>query len=40
MLSTDAEIGYLIMDLDREVSEEVKEDIARLDTNIKTRILY
>jgi D-3-phosphoglycerate dehydrogenase len=40
MLSTDAEIGYLIMDLDQDVSLDVRDDIARLDTNIKTRILY
>jgi D-3-phosphoglycerate dehydrogenase / 2-oxoglutarate reductase len=40
MLSTDAEIGYLIMDLDRAVSLEVRDDIAALSTNIKTRILY
>ncbi|HEX5660582.1 MAG TPA: phosphoglycerate dehydrogenase [Polyangiales bacterium] len=40
MLSTDAEIGYLIMDLDRAVSLDVRDDIAKLDTSIKTRILY
>ena len=40
MLATDAEIGYLIMDLDRAVSLEVRDDIAALSTNIKTRILY
>lgn len=40
MLSTDAEIGYLIMDLDQNVSNEVCEDIAALHTNIRTRILY
>jgi D-3-phosphoglycerate dehydrogenase len=40
MLSTDAEIGYLIMDLDQQVSRDVREDIAALETNIRTRILY
>jgi D-3-phosphoglycerate dehydrogenase len=40
MLSTDADIGYLIMDLDQDVSREVREDIAALETNIRTRILY
>jgi len=40
MLATDADIGYLIMDLDQAVSGDVREDIAALDTNIRTRILY
>ncbi len=40
LLSTDAEIGYLIMDLDQDVSREVRDAIAALDTNIRTRILY
>jgi D-3-phosphoglycerate dehydrogenase len=40
VLSTDAEIGYLIMDLDQDVSREVRDDIAALETNIRTRILY
>jgi D-3-phosphoglycerate dehydrogenase len=40
MLSTDADIGYLIMDLDQDVSLDVRDDIAKLDTSIKTRILY
>jgi D-3-phosphoglycerate dehydrogenase len=40
MLSTDMNIGYLIMDLDQDVSHDVREDIAALDTNIRTRILY
>jgi D-3-phosphoglycerate dehydrogenase len=40
MLATDAEIGYLIMDLDQQVSRDVREDIAALETNIRTRILY
>lgn len=40
LLATDADIGYLIMDLDRDVSNEVREDIAALSTSIRTRILY
>ena len=40
MLSTNAEIGYLIMDLDGDVSEEVCRDICALPTNIRTRVPY
>lgn len=40
MLSTDADIGYLIMDLDHEVSEEVYTSIAGLATSIRTRRVY
>jgi D-3-phosphoglycerate dehydrogenase len=40
LLATDANIGYLIMDLDKDVSGQVRKAIAALDTNIKTRILY
>jgi D-3-phosphoglycerate dehydrogenase len=40
VLATDPEIGYLVMDLDQDVSREVKNAMAALDTNIKTRILY
>lgn len=40
MLSTDPDIGYLIMDLDHNVSHEVRDAIAALETNIRTRILY
>ena len=39
-LATHGDIGYLIADLDQGVSLEVKEAIAALETNIKTRILY
>ncbi|PIR23189.1 MAG: phosphoglycerate dehydrogenase [Deltaproteobacteria bacterium CG11_big_fil_rev_8_21_14_0_20_45_16] len=39
-LSTDPDIGYLIMDVDRNVSDVVKERIKKLPTSIKTRILY
>jgi D-3-phosphoglycerate dehydrogenase len=39
-LSTDADIGYLVMDTDRALSSEVKAAIEELPTSIKTRILY
>lgn len=40
LLSTDADIGYLIMDLDQDVSQTVKKAISELPTSIKTRILF
>ncbi len=40
LLKTHADIGYLIMDLDQDVSSEVCRDISQLHTNIRTRILY
>ncbi|APR87896.1 D-3-phosphoglycerate dehydrogenase [Minicystis rosea] len=40
VLSTDAQIGYLIMDLNHDVSTEVSRAIAALPTNIRTRVLY
>ncbi len=40
LLSTDADIGYLIMDLDHDVSNDVKVAVASLETSIKTRILF
>ncbi len=40
VLATDANIGYLVMDLDKEVATDVRNDIAALGTSIKTRILY
>ncbi|HKU37238.1 MAG TPA: phosphoglycerate dehydrogenase [Polyangiales bacterium] len=40
MLKTHENIGYLIMDLDQDVSREVCRDISNLETNIRTRILY
>ncbi|MFO0676002.1 MAG: phosphoglycerate dehydrogenase [Polyangiaceae bacterium] len=39
-LATDATTGYLVMDLDHDVSNDVAKAIAALDTNIRTRILY
>jgi D-3-phosphoglycerate dehydrogenase / 2-oxoglutarate reductase len=40
VLSTDVDIGYLVMDLDQDVSQDVKRGIAALPTSIKTRILF
>lgn len=40
MLSTEADIGYLIMDLDHEVSDEVYKSITGLATSIRTRRVY
>ncbi len=40
VLSTDPEIGYLIMDLNQDVSAQVSEAMAALPTSIKTRVLY
>jgi D-3-phosphoglycerate dehydrogenase / 2-oxoglutarate reductase len=40
VLSTDPSIGYLLMDLDNNVSDDVCHAIAALSTNIKTRINY
>ncbi len=39
-LSTFKGVGYLIMDLGKNVSNEVKERLEKLDSNIRTRILY
>jgi D-3-phosphoglycerate dehydrogenase len=40
VLSTDANIGYLIMDLNEDVSAGVSQAIEALPTNIRTRVLY
>jgi D-3-phosphoglycerate dehydrogenase / 2-oxoglutarate reductase len=40
LLATDPQIGYLVMDLDKEVANDVRHAIAALDASIKTRILY
>ena len=37
VLATDADIGYLIMDLDQDVSAQVVEDMRRLPTSISAR---
>jgi D-3-phosphoglycerate dehydrogenase len=39
-LATDAHIGYLVMDLGKDVSNEVSQAVSKLETNIRTRILY
>jgi len=39
-LSTDANIGYLVMDLGANVSEDVRKAVSALDASIRTRILY
>jgi D-3-phosphoglycerate dehydrogenase / 2-oxoglutarate reductase len=40
VLATDAGIGYLVMDLNQDVSDDVSRAMAALSTNLKTRILY
>ncbi len=40
LLATDPSVGYVIMDLDQDVSDDVKRAIAALPTSLKTRILY
>ncbi len=40
ILATDTNIGYLVMDLDKEVANDVRKGIAELGACIKTRILY
>ena len=40
MLMTLGAVGYLIVDVDKEVSAEIKVKIAQLKSSIKTRILY
>jgi D-3-phosphoglycerate dehydrogenase len=39
-LATDANIGYLVMDIGTDVSSEVLQRVSALTTNIRTRILY
>jgi len=39
VLSTDTSIGYLIIDLENDVSEQVKDAVSKLDTSIQTRII-
>lgn len=40
VLATDANIGYLIMDMRHDVSAEVSRAVGALDTSIRTRVLY
>jgi D-3-phosphoglycerate dehydrogenase len=39
-LATDSAIGYLLMDMERSDAESAVESIARLKTNIRTRIIF
>ena len=40
VLATDADVGYLVMDLDKNLAEDVRAAIKALSTSIRTRILY
>jgi D-3-phosphoglycerate dehydrogenase len=40
VLATDPDVGYLVMDLDKEVANDVRGAIEALSTSIRTRILY
>ena len=40
VLETNSDVGYLVMDLNRGVSEEVRARVSALATNIRTRILF
>jgi D-3-phosphoglycerate dehydrogenase len=40
VLATDATIGYLVMDIEKDVAQSVAERIAALTTDIRTRLLY
>ncbi len=40
ILATNPAIGYLVMDLNREVSQEVRLQMSALETSIRTRVLY
>jgi D-3-phosphoglycerate dehydrogenase len=40
ILATNRSIGYLVMDLNREVSKEVRLQMSALETSIRTRVLY
>ena len=40
LLATDPAIGYLVMDLGKDVSDEVLAAVTALPTNLRTRIVY
>ena len=40
VLATTPAVGYLVMDLNREVSKEVRVRMTALETSIRTRVLY
>ena len=39
-LNTRGDVGYLIMDVDKNISHAVKQNIDKLDANIRTRLLF
>ncbi len=39
-LATDSEIGYLIVEIDQLVSDKVRDEISKLPTSIRTRLLF
>jgi D-3-phosphoglycerate dehydrogenase len=39
-LATTREIGYLVMDVNKELSDEVNSRISELPMSVRTRILY
>ena len=39
-LGTTKDVGYLVMDIDRQLSDAVRDRIAALPSSIKTRLLY
>jgi hypothetical protein len=39
-LSTLSDVGYLIIDVDSEISVAVRDHIDALDTSIRTRVLF
>lgn len=40
LLGTSAEVGYIIIDVDKETGNDTKKAISELPTSIATRILY
>jgi D-3-phosphoglycerate dehydrogenase / 2-oxoglutarate reductase len=40
VLATDPNIGYLVMDLDKDIASDIRRGIAELPVSIRTRILY
>ena len=40
VLGTEGTVGYLIVEVDRAASKQIKESISKLDSNIRTRILF
>lgn len=39
-LGTNENVGYIVMDIDKEVSEDLREKISALSASIRTRVLY